>query len=301
MIDYFYLGLYKGFGFILKLLPEDVVIWLMKQLSSLAYTVGKKHRRIIHTNLDIAFDNTMDLREKKAIGKAAYMNLIDTLFGIMRRDTMSKAEVIKNVTFTGVEIVDEVIKKGNKIIFVTGHYGNWELASQALAIKLDLRLVGVGRKLDSALMDDVVKKNRERFNVEMVYKRGAMKGCISALNTSKSVGILIDQSLPKAQGIKVNFFGKSVSHTTLASILARRYETVLIPLFIHTDDYKQYHITMYTPIDFIKSENKEDDIFKMTQAQADIMEDVIRKDPNQWFWMHKRWKVYHPEFYEEKK
>ena len=299
MIDYIYLGLYRIFGSILKILPESCRIGLMRYLASFVYLVGKKHRKIINTNLDFAFDNTLDEAEKKEIGKAAYMNLIDTVFVLMRREEMSKEQVIGNVSFEGEDIVNELISRGKKIIFVTGHYGNWELVSQSLAIKFDLQLVIVGRKLDSETMDNILKRNRERFNIEMVYKRGATKGCINALNHSKAVGMLIDQSLPEKQGIKVNFFGKAVSHTTLASILARRYETVLVPVFMHTDDYRAYQLTIYPGIPFQKSDNTQADILKMTQAQADIMEKVIRKDPKQWFWMHKRWKVYYPELYKK--
>ena len=292
-----YIALYRTFSFMLKIVPDSWIIWMMRRMSLFAYFVGKKHRTIIHTNLDFAFDGTLDEVQKKEIGKAAYMNLLDTIFGLMRREKMSKEEVIRNITFEGDAIVHDAIKEGKKLIFVTGHYGNWELVSQALALQFDLTLVGVGRELDSAVMDKVLKENREQFNVEMVYKRGAMKGCIHALNNAKSIGILIDQSLPKAQGIKVDFFAKSVSHTTLASILARRYETAMIPVFIHTNDYKQYHVKIYPKIDFKKSNDQEDDILKMTQLQADIMEEVIRSDPKQWFWMHKRWKAYYPELY----
>jgi len=297
MIDMLYLGLYRFFGSLLRFLSDRSVIGLMSGLSKFAYMVGSKHRKIIHKNLNLAFDNTMSDEEKKAIGISAYMNLLDTVFGIMRREQMQKSQVIEHITFEGSHIVEEAKKSGKKIIFVTGHYGNWELISQALAIKYDLQLVGVGRQLDSLVMDEVLKKNRERFNVEMVYKKGAMKGCIQALNQNKAVGILIDQSLPEKQGIKVEFFGQPATHTTLASILARRYEVALIPVFIETEDYIDYHATIHTPINYQKTDNQEADIAAMTQAQADMMEQLIRKNPKQWFWQHKRWKVFLREMY----
>ena len=262
----------------------------MRGISWFAYTVSKKHQKIINTNLEIAFGNNLSQKEKKAYGISAFMNLLDTTLGIIERDGMSKEEVIKNVSFEGEDIVKKYQDAGKKIIFITGHQGNWELLSQSIAIKFDLTLVGVGRKLDSDLMDKILKENRERFNVEMVYKKGAMKGCIRALGQNKAVGILVDQSIRQNQSIEVNFFNHPATHTPLASILSRKFEINLIPAFISTDDYKNYHVKIYEPIKTIKTENQEDDLEQLTQAQADAMQVAIETHPTEWFWMHKRWK-----------
>jgi len=264
----------------------------MRGVSWFAYTVSKKHQKIINKNLDIAFgvESATHTALKKSYGVSAFMNLLDTTLGIIQRNGMSKEEVIKNVTFEGEEIVKKYQNAGKKIIFITGHQGNWELLSQSIAIKFDLTLVGVGRELDSKLMDRVLKENRERFNVEMVYKKGAMKGCIKALGQNKAVGILVDQAIHPNQSIEVNFFGQKATHTPLASILSRKFEIDLIPAFISTDDYKNYHVKIYEPIRTIKTENQEEDLAKLTQLQADAMETAIKEHPNEWFWMHKRWK-----------
>ena len=262
----------------------------MRGIAWFAYTFSKKHQKIIDTNLDIAFNNSLSSAEKKAYGITAFMNLLDTIFGIISRDGMNKDEVIQNITFEGEEIVKKYQDEGKKIIFITGHQGNWELLSQSIAIKFDLTLVGVGRELDSKRMDTILKENRERFNVEMVYKKGAMKGCIRALGENKAVGILIDQALPKEQSIDVKFFGKSATHTPITSILSRKFGIDLIPAFISTDDYKNYHVKIYDPIESIKTENQEEDLAKLTQLQADAMQVAIEAHPKEWFWMHKRWK-----------
>jgi KDO2-lipid IV(A) lauroyltransferase len=296
MLDYFYLGLYKFFAFILMILPRNIMIKLMKGISWFAYTISKKHQKIIHTNLDIAFEKKLTQKEKKSYGISAFMNLLDTTLGIISRDGMRKEEVIKNVTFEGEAIVKKYQDAGKKIIFITGHQGNWELLSQAIAIKFDLTLVGVGRELDSTLMDKVLKENRERFNVEMVYKKGAIKGCIKALGQSKAVGILVDQALPKEQSVNVKLFGKNATHTPLASILSRKFDINLIPAFISTNDYKNYHVKIYEAIKSIKTENQEEDLAKLTQAQAKVMEQVINENPKEWFWMHKRWKGFNIEY-----
>jgi KDO2-lipid IV(A) lauroyltransferase len=290
MVDYLYLALYKIFGFFLWLFPEPIKIKIMRGLSWFAYTISSKHRKIIHSNLDIAFNQQLSLKEKKEYGISAFMNLLDTTLGIIQRDGISKNEVIRNITFEGKEIVKKYQKEGKNIIFITGHQGNWELLSQAIAIKFDLTLVGVGRKLDSDLMDKILKENRERFNVEMVYKKGAMKGCIKALKEQKAIGILVDQAIRPNQSIEVNFFDHPATHTPLASILSRKFNIDLIPAFISTNDYINYHIKIYEPIKSIKTEHHDEDLKRLTQAQADAMQKAIEEHPKEWFWMHKRWK-----------
>lgn len=298
MHDYIYLGLYKLFGFLLSLFPRQLTIKLMYGLAWLSYTVSKKHQHIINANLDVAFEGTLSDNEKKKIGIDAFINLIDTTFGIILRDRMKKEEVIANVIFENEEIIKSYQKEQKQFILVTGHYGNWELLSQSIAIKFDLTLVGVGRKLDSLLMDTILRTNRERFNVEMVEKKGAVKSCISVINQGKIVGILTDQSIGKDQSIDVDFFGHPTTHTPLASILSRKFDLDLIPAYISTDDYRHYKVTIYPAIKALKTEHKENDLTILTQTQADITQKVIKNNPKQWFWMHKRWKETQPKLYD---
>jgi KDO2-lipid IV(A) lauroyltransferase len=290
MLDYFYLGLYRTVGFLLNILPHTWVVKLQYFLAKIAYTLSAKHRKRISDNLDLAFHASLNDNEKKSIGIHAFMNLIDTVFGIVKRDGMSKEKVLENITFENSKMIEEYQKEGRNFILITGHYGNWELLSQSIAIKFGLRLVGVGRKIDSDLMDEVLKKNREQFNVEMVYKKGAMKESIKAINKGKTLGILTDQAIRKNQSIDVTFFGAKATHTALASILSRKFDLDLIPAYISTEDYKNYKVTIYPSIKSIKTDNQEEDLAILTQLQSNVTEDVIKQNPMQWFWMHRRWK-----------
>jgi len=298
MIDYLYLTLYKFFSFLSKIFPKPLMDSLLKSLSWIAYHTDKKHQRIIHTNLKLAFGENLTPLDYKRIGKRTYYNLLQTIIGFMKRYGKSKEELLKNVSFKNEHILQDAIDKNKKIIFVTGHYSNWELLPPAITAKFGITLVGVGRKLDSEVMDKVLLKNREQFSVEMIYRKGAMKNAIKALKQKKAVGLLMDQSLYEQQGaIKVNFFGKSVGHSPAASVLARMFNAKVIPAFISTDDYENYTVTFYEPLPYIKTDNKEEDIRRMTQAQAEITQQVIEAKPEEWFWVHKRWKTYHPELY----
>jgi len=290
MLDYIYFGLYKFFSFLLWILPDFIIRGIMRGLAWFAYNISSKHRNIINSNLDLAFTPNLTAKRKRIIGLHVFMNLIDTIFGIIKRDGLSKEKVLANVTFEGREIIEKYKNSGKNFILITGHYGNWELLSQAIAIEFDLNLVGVGRALDSKLMHEVLKTNREKFNVEMVNKKGAMKGCIKAINQSKVIGILTDQAIRKNQSEDVEFFGVKATHTPLASILSRKFNLDMIPAYISTDDFINYRVKIYEPIETLKTDNQVKDIALLTKAQADIMQKVIEFNPKQWFWVHKRWK-----------
>ena len=297
MRDYLYLIIYKFFGLILKILTKKMTLSVMKGLAWFAFTVSRKHQKIINNNLELAFKGKFTNKEKKEIGIAAFENLIDTTFGIIKRDGMDRDKVIQNITFENPEIIKSYQKEKKQFILVTGHYGNWELLSQAIAINFNLTLVGVGRELDSKVMDNILMKNREQFNVEMVYKKGAIKSCIKAISQKKIIGILIDQHLSLAQSINVDFFNHKVTHTPIASMMSRKFGIDLIPAYISTDDYENYKVKIYPPIKSLKTDNQEEDLKSMTIAQSNIMEAVIQENPKQWFWMHKRWKEFYREIY----
>lgn len=290
MLDYLYLALYKFFAGVLKLLPSFVLQKCIVVIASLAYHLSSKHRNRIKNHLNLAFGNALNEKEQKEIGIESFINLLDTVFGIIRRDSMLKKDVLENITFEGSEIIKQYQEEGKNFILITGHYGNWELLSQSIAIEFDLRLVGVGRKIDSAMMDKVLKKNRERFNVEMIYKKGALKESMRVIKEGKTLGILTDQAIRKNQSIDVEFFGHQATHTPLASLLSRKFQLDLIPAYITREDYLNYTVKIYPAIKYLKTENQEEDLAILTQLQSDIMEKVIRQNPKQWFWMHRRWK-----------
>jgi KDO2-lipid IV(A) lauroyltransferase len=299
MIDYLYLALYRLFTLLAKLLPQRGMDLILQGLAKFAYRVDRKHQHIVNANLKLAFGDTLSQRERDKIGVRVFYNLLQTIIGFMRRDGKSGENILRSVTFENGDIIENAIKNGKGIIFITAHYGNWELIPPALTSKFGLGLSIVGRKLDSEVMDRVLKRSREQFGVEMIYRKGAIKGMIKALKSQRGVGLLLDQHLGAKQGgIEVNFFGHKALQSPSASILARNFKIDIIPLFISTDNYRDYTLKVYPPLPYIRTENKERDIREMTQAQANIMEQVIREKPEEWFWVHRRWKGFYPEIYQ---
>lgn len=299
MIDYIYLFLYKIFTFLVHLLPPSIMNRFLQIISNTVYTLSKKHHQIINTNLQLAFAEKLTQEERDKIGKDTFYNLLQTIIGFIRRDRFSKNEILQDIEFINQNIVTEAIKNNKKIIFITAHYGNWELIPPILTSKFNIKLSIIGRKLDSKLMDKLLRKKREMHNVEMIYRKGAIKNSLKALNEGKALGLLLDQHLGAKQGgIEVMFFGHKVLQSPAASVLARLTDAAIIPVFISTNDFQHYTLTFFDILDVVKTENKDQDIQIMTQLQSNIIEEVIRKKPNEWFWVHKRWKGFYPELYQ---
>ncbi len=286
--DRFYVGAYRLFRGFVRHTPQQVRFPILKALARLAYIVDRRHRRVAFVNLDIAFGDRMNQKEKKRIVKKTYENLIFVVYELVANDGTDPETFLQKVSFINDHYIKEAIEAGKPIIFITAHYGVWELASLAYGAQYGPITV-VGRPLDSKAMNEILTAHRNRFNVRLVEKKGALKHLIHALKRNEAVGLLVDQNTARHDGIVVDFFGKPVRHTPAAALLARRLNATVIPLFVQTDDYKHYHLKAYPPIPMEKSDNPDEDIRRHVQAQAYITEQAIRERPDLWFWLHKRW------------
>ncbi len=295
-MDRFYFILFYCFSALVKYTPRKVLDLCLIFIADMVRFFDTKHRSIIMTNLNLAYENTLSLAQKEAIMKAAYRNLAFNGADFVRNYPTTKEAVLKKVRFENEDIMQKVLKSKRPIIFQTGHYGNWELISLALAARYGA-LSGIGRPLDSPTMDRIVRTNREQLDIEMIDKKGAMRPMLKAVKEGRNVGLLVDQNTSQEAGIIVSFFGKNVRHTPAASIIARRVNGLIVPVFITTNDHVFYTLSFHEPIEVANTENMEQDILEATQAQANVLEAVIRAKPEEWFWFHRRWKGEHKSVY----
>lgn len=295
-MDSIYLGLFYTFRFITLYTPKCIMDFILKSGAIFFYTIDKKHRKIAKANLDLTYEDKISEDEKINIIKGCYKNLIYTLADFIRNQGATKEEVLNKVSFKNEDLLTSLIKQNRKIIIMTAHYGNWELLSLAIAAKLTPLSI-VGRDLESEVMNKILTKNREQFDVELLSKSGAMKGMLTALKKNRPVGILVDQNTKNEEGILIDFFGKKARHTPSAAVLAKKFDAVIIPAFIKSMDNESYEIEFYESFEVANSEDKEKDILECVQKQADITEEVIKSKPNEWFWLHKRWKNQYEHIY----
>lgn len=298
MREFLYKLLFNTFSLFIKAMPEPMLKAFVRSLAKLAYALDKTHRRIAEVNIDFAYGlGAIDEGRKKEIIVCAYENMIKNLVGIVTNLDISKEKLLAKCEYEGLEIIERLQKEGRKIVFATAHYGNWEVLGKAVTAKTGLKMVAVGRELDSVAMNEVLKKSRERFDTELISKHGAMRKLIKALKEDKTAGILVDQNTADDEGLLIKFFGKEARQTPVTSILARRFDAAIVPVFCEYTGVDSYKLTFYEPIFCAKTDDVERDILECTQAQSGAIEAQIRKNPNVWFWFHKRWKNRYEEIY----
>lgn len=295
MLDSFYLFAFRVFKLFVTKLPKSLLTLLINIFSTLGYLIDKKHNNIAKVNLDLAFENRMDEAQKKVIIKKCYKNLLYLLKDFIVNQTISKEDLLQKITFHNEHIYYDALEQKKGVIFLTAHYGNWELLSLAIGAKFGPMSV-IGRKLDSTTMNAILERNRQRFNITLLEKKGAMRGILKALQKGENVGLLVDQNTAEQEGILISFFGKRARHTPAAAQFSRKMNAPIIPAFITTYDYEHFEITLYDPIVMSQDENEEA-IKNNVQAQANITQYVIEKKPDEWFWFHRRWKNQYGEHY----
>ena len=296
MLDYFYLGLYYALRFFVKIAPKCVLKGFLKSLASAFYHLDKKHTNIMRVNLKMCFTTLKDDEIERLI-KKNYYNF--ALFGaeFLLNQNTTKEQILSKISFENEELFNSVLSQNRPIIVQTAHYGNWELFSLAMAARYGAVSI-IGRALDSAKMNEILSANRTRFDIELIEKKSAVKQALKALNNRRLLGILVDQNTAKNEGLECEFFSHKIMHTHAASVFASKSGAIIIPAFIERDESKDdsFKIVFYEPIDMqVLSQNhsKEEALKLATQAQSDATAAQISKKPDEYFWMHKKFKCFY--------
>lgn len=300
MLDYFYLGLYYTLRFLVKFSPKCVLKGFLKSLASAFYHLDKKHTNIMRVNLKMCFASLKD-DEIESLIKKNYYNF--ALFGaeFLLNQNTTKEQILSKISFENEELFNSVLSQNRPIIVQTAHYGNWELFSLAMAARYGAVSI-IGRALDSAKMNEILSANRTRFDIELIEKKSAVKQALKALNNRRLLGILVDQNTAKNEGLECEFFSHKIMHTHAASVFASKSGAIIIPAFIERDENKDdsFKIVFYEPIDMqVLSQNhsKEEALRLATQAQSDATAAQISKKPDEYFWMHKKFKCFYENIY----
>jgi len=283
---------------ILKLIGTAFPVFIKKAIAKfiayLFYKFHKKYYRVAKSNLDFIYGSSLSYKEKEQFIKKNFYHLTQNFGSFIENQGITKERLLEKVEFIDDYIFKEALNSGRAVVLITAHLGNWEILPLAISAKYQ-PLVGVGRKLKQPWLDRVLRKNREQFGIEMVDKNGGMRAMVKVVRDKKLLGLLIDQSLP---GVDVEFFGKKVSHTTAAALLARKFNALVVPCFIERVGFEKYKATFYEAIEMERTDNIEKDILFHTQKQAKITEEVIKRYPEQWLWIHRRWKKHYLDIYE---
>ena len=295
-MDRLYLAGFYTLKFLIFILPSSLQNLLAKFLAFAFMKLKKKRFHVVMTNLDLAFGETKTKEEKLDIAKKCYYNFAKYLgINFILNQNTTKQKILKQVVFKNEHFLLDAMKSGRPIIVTTAHFGQWEIFGLAVAARFGASSV-LGRKLDSSVMDKILKANRAQFDVELIDKDGGAKDILKALKARRIVGILVDQNTAPKDGIKVQFFGKDVLHTPAASVLAQKTNALIINAFIYQKGENLNEICFEEPID-ISMFDKEDAVQKVTQMQCSACEEMVRARPEEYFWFHQRFKRFYENEY----
>ena len=191
----------------------------------------------------------------------------------------------------GVEKLAAVRAEGRPIILFTGHVGAWELTSFALAL-FDQPLSFLVRRIDNPKIEQLVDRFRTSRGNRTIDKRFAAREMLQTLKHGGTLGILVDLNTLDREAVFVDFFGTRAATTFLVAKLALREGAAVVPVFAPWDEARnRFLVKIDQPLSFEKTGNEETDIIRLTQMLTTVVENYVRQYPDQWLWIHRRWKT----------
>lgn len=276
-------------------LPEAGVYALFRGFALAMYAVSGRRRKISLHNVEVAFPEK-SASERKALAKKSFRNLAESMAfnALVMAGRISNEQMMDCVEVEGWEKFEQACSASDKGLLVfSGHLGNWEFMSQYLGMRSDRPLHVIARQSNNPLLEErIMIPLRERFGVKVLYKKKAMLKMVKVVKRGGIAGILIDQHLHLKKGIAVEFFGKEAGTTATPALLQIRYGVTTVPIFMVSTGHKKYRFLIGDAVQWTDNgKPMEEQIQELTHIHQKLLEDMIRKYPDQWFWMHNRWGI----------
>lgn len=282
----------------MSFLPPRSFGRLGSAIGALVYLLDSRHRRIVRRNLQFIYPAWPQSRVR-AVSRRIFQNVGMTVFENLQMASFTREEVLESVRIRGEENLLAAAKHPNGAIIISAHLGNWEMSQICGACLLNAEPVLVARKVQPEFLNRWINGFRSRFGSVVLDKSGALPKMMRALRRGKLVGLLIDQGTLRTEGVEIEFLGKRTTATPAAAILARRFDSPVLPAFCVREGDGRLAFVVEPPLVLKKTDDRRADVKDNTQIMNDAVARAIRAYPDQWFWFHKRWKRHHPELYPE--
>ena len=225
------------------------------------------------------------------------MNFGITLAEMFQSTFMTHEEVLNALLVEGEENFNKAFKSNRGIVIVSAHMGNWEVGLH-ITNYYGKPMLGVAAKTRYGWADILLRRSRNRLGNTIIDKKGALPKITEGLRRGEVIGMLIDQSRRK-HGIEVTFFGRKATASPAPALLAMRCNSLVIPAFCVRRSDGRLTIQVKTPLDLTRTGDLRRDIQSNTQRMIDVVEQMVRTYPDQWFWLLKPWKVHYPDLYSD--
>lgn len=274
---------------LLAMFPRRILKFFSDLSGLIWYTIDKRHRDVVLENVNFAYPGKFSSVQAQRFTKNVFKNITGILFEVIWFYRKTHDEFFKYFVFKGVRHIENAQKKGRGVIVLTCHMGNFELGAVALA-KAVITPYGIYRKLDFKPLEQLLLEERQRFGTRMIPLRGASKKIDVILRNGGVVGTLLDQNVDWYKGVFVNYFGRPACTNNGLAKLALRTKSPVIPLFIMKKN-KQYIMEFLPEIPLQITGDPIKDIENNTQNYVAAIESMVRQCPEQYFWVHRRWKT----------
>jgi KDO2-lipid IV(A) lauroyltransferase len=286
---FFETALFRTLLAISHLVPRPALLALGSAVGWLGYVFDARHRRIALDNLRLAYGDAYDPSWGRRTVKNCWRH-----FGRITADSMALYRIPEQrlrdiVDYEGLEHIRDAYAQGKGVLLFSGHFGHWELTAMMQGY-LGLPLYLVARPLDNPELERLLARLRERSGNRIVHKRNAVREMLRAVREKKGVAIVIDQDA-RSDGVFVPFFGRPASTTPTLGLLALRTGAVVIPTFSVPTGKGRYRIVYEPAVEIPASGDRDRDVLELTARCTAIIEKWVRQYPEQWLWMHRRWKT----------
>ncbi len=291
MRDFCLYALYRAGSALLTVLPLRALFVFGQAAGFCAWATLPKYRRLALRNAAIAFGREKSLLERRQLVRRHFRQLGANILCSMKIAVMPLENVERCIKIENLDVVHRQLRAGRPVVLILSHLGNWELCAQILPKFIGyVRNSTIYQKLGNRRIDEHVRKLRGRAGVEMFDRKEGFQKAIQLLRSGGAVGILSDQHAGD-QGLWVPFFGKLASTTPLPALLAKRTGAALVSVAFYTDGFARWRIVFDPPL-----ETKRESVKAITAKINDLIATQIRRAPEDWFWVHNRWKTPRPNF-----
>lgn len=290
MVDYAVYLLYRIGTRLFGLLPLPLAFAIGQMGGVIAWLVLPQYRKLALGNVRIAFAGELSEKEMRRIVRRHFQRLGANLLCSVKFPRMPMEKILERVRLEHFERVEHCFREKQPFVLFLSHIGSWELCTRLPHFSRGQRGATVYQRIRNPHIDRHVREERSRFGLEVFERREGFGKAIELLRSGGGIGILMDQHAGDG-GLWTPFFGRLASTTPLPALLARRTHAKLIGFAVHTDGFARWRAVAEPPID-----GSSESIEKLTARGNEILEKQVRRTPEDWFWVHNRWKTPRPNF-----
>jgi KDO2-lipid IV(A) lauroyltransferase len=279
---------FQAAAFIVQRLPLSLVHKAGFALARLVYPLFKSRRNVALQNLRHAFPE-MEESKRRQIAFRSFQSISATFLELLWSPNFTKTGIKQRVRIENIELLQHLQEKKKGIIFLTAHFGSWELASQAITVYSDAPVCTIAKPQSNLLVDRIITRWRELFGLKIVAMGISVREILRTLQDGGIVALAADQSAPK-ESVIVIFFGRNVpTYQGPAIFSLKTGAPIILGCTVRQENGNYTMRFVHVPSDDLDGVSDEN-ILELTRRQVQLTEAIIRQNPEQWMWMHKRWK-----------